>query len=275
MVSIILTSYNKGDVTALCIESLLIALDAFIHHIGNVSFIAAGGYPDIGDHNQRIVSTTYCLTVPEETMMNEELTGRIMPNAKRVLHAECGSGAYGLYAQANGCYCVGLESSSIKYILMKNHYSVAIQYCPGEDFNLTHTGFDALVIEKQYASDDTLSLVRSIKPALKEGAQLLLQVLKIVAIDPHSKYYTVYKETWSEDGCAPCYGHFSLYELLEQMSLHGFELVCENLEDSGKGYFNRCAFGRYNSNRPQLPGQLPFFKEWTAEFVFHKKGESQ
>jgi len=256
---------------------LLIAMDAFIHHIGNVSFIAAGGYPDNGDHNQRVASTTFCLTVPEETMMNEELAERIITNEKRIIHAECGVGAYGLYAQYNGCYVIGFESTSKKHEMMKNHYNEAFLYKPGEDFDFPYKGFDAVLMEKQSNDEETISFIRSVKPALIEGAQVLLQILKIIAIDPdptmvdslNGRDYTVYKEIWNEKGCLPNYSTFSVPRLIDQMKSLGFDLVNEKMEDSRPGYFNRCAFGRNNESKTDHKGKLPFFKQWTAEFKYN------
>jgi hypothetical protein len=247
---------------------LLIALDAFIHHIGNVSFIAAGGYPDVGDHNQRIVSKTFCLTVPEETMLIEHLVERIKPSAKRIAHAECGVGAYGLYAQAEGRYAIGLESSGNKYALMKNNYNVAIQYQPGEDFDFPYAGFDAFMIEKQNNDQYTLSLIRSVKPALIQGAQVILQVPKIIAINPENGEFIAYKEAWSESGCTPSYGRFSASGFIDEMRLLGLKPVSEEMDEPRMGYFNRCAFSRHSSNHTDFPGQLSTFKEWTAEFVY-------
>lgn len=77
---------------------LLIAKDAFIHHIGNVSFIGAGGYATTGDHNQKIVSTTFEMTVPDHTTIDENLLDKIK-SSSCILHVECGAGALGLKVQ--------------------------------------------------------------------------------------------------------------------------------------------------------------------------------
>jgi hypothetical protein len=201
-------------------------------------------------------------------MLNDQLVERLKPSAMRVVHAECGTGAYGLFAQTEGRYVIGLESSGKKYELMKSHYNEAIRYESGNDFDFPYTGLDAALIEKQNNDEHALSLIRSIKPALNKGAQVLLQVPKIIAVTPGTDKYVAYKETWSEIGCTPCYASFSASEFIRQMRLLGFEPVNEELCASYMGYFNRCAFGRHSGNQTSYPGQLPSFKEWTAEFTY-------
>lgn len=115
---------------------LLVAQDAFIHHIGSASFSVAGGYPSLGDRNQCIVSTTFGLTVPEETMLNQTLYEQILPRATSLLHVECGAGCLGLKWRERGNRAAGLESCYPKANLAQTQYDKFYRYTAGQEFAL-------------------------------------------------------------------------------------------------------------------------------------------
>src|SRR5690606_37213027 len=187
---------------------LMIAKDAFIHHLGNVSFKAAGGHPAIGDHNQRVVSTKYHMTVPDETVLNQDIIDWVSPRAKRIIHVECGAGAYGLYASTNGIYATGLESNSRKLQLAKNHYQRCELFQPGSDFNYNEKDIDTLIIEKQLDHNHTISVVRSLLGTLICGAQVIVQVPKITVIKEN--VFSTYYDGWNDEGHYPKRGCFEI-----------------------------------------------------------------
>lgn len=247
---------------------LVVARDAFIHHIGNVSFIAAGGYPSNGDHNQRVVSTTFGMTVPDETTINGDLMKQIKPEAKRVLHVECGVGAYGLRASEEGRYAVGLESSENKFRLAKNHYHQCLLYPLDRSFTLKGSGFDTAIMEKQLDNEQAQRVISSLRSSLASGAQVLIEVPKISAIS--GEKFAAYQDGWDENGPFPRRGIFIVPTFLRAMEGMGFRLNWQVLSDVPKGFFNRCAFARHQESASAIDGTLDFFKCWQAEFDYHR-----
>ena len=243
---------------------LLVARDAFIHHIGSASFKAAGGYPPGGEQNQFTASCSAGLTVPDETVINETIRSYVDEKARRVLHAECGAGAYGLLAAENGLYAEALESGEKKARLAESHYQKLTMYTPGQDFTFEGRDFDTVLVEKQYDSENALSLLRSIRPALAADAWVILQVPKITA--EAEEIWEAYGETWNEDGYVPLHGRFDGLGFVKAMGEMGFSLIQYERKETKRGFFNRNAFTRHRKTAAPAPGALEFFQE--AVFVF-------
>lgn len=243
---------------------LLVARDAFIHHFGNASFKAAGGYPPGGQKNQHTASCSAGMTVPDETVINERVTALVGEDALKVLHVECGAGAYGLLAEENGKYAQALESSAQKAKIAQNHYRKLDLYVPGEDFQFDGDAFDTAIIEKQYDGACALSLIRSILPSFRSGAHVILQVPKITAID--GCVYEAYMERWNADGSVPLRGRFDAVAFQKAMGDMGLMLTRFELTDARRGFFNRNSFARHLESAQKRQGALDFFKE--ALYVF-------
>ncbi len=248
---------------------LYVALDAFIHHIGGASFQAAGLSTTAGDENQQIVSTTFGLTIPDETMLNEALLSRIRQKAKVILHVECGAGSLGLALTEAGKAVFGLESDIRKGRLARDHYCAFHTYAAGQDFSLPcgFDGFDALVVEQQLDHETSLSILRSVRPALQPGAQVILQVPKIVAV--HEGVLNTYMDRWAPGiGHYSTRGKFNIQFFLDRMASLGFQPVQMELEDVRQSFFNCCSFVRHKQTWRKTEYDLPFFQAWMVEFSF-------
>lgn len=243
---------------------LLVARDAFIHHIGSASFLAAGGYPPGGVQNQQTASKTAGLTIPDEVVLNDEMLKFIPEGTKRVLHAECGGGAYGLYAEEKGIYAEALESNPVKAELARNYYAALTEYTPGVEFTFAGRDFDLIMVEKQYDSEQAKTLVRSVTGAIRIGGRLILQVPGITQID--RGVYEACQEVWYENGYWIRRGKFDCPEFLRSMADLGWELVLLEQKEAKKGFFKRNAFDRQQEGSRE--GKLEFFHE--ALFVFEK-----
>ncbi len=249
---------------------LLVARDAFIHHVGNASFKAAGGYPPGGIRNQYTASCSAGMTVPDETVINKHLATYVDENAQRILHAECGAGAYGLFADEAGKYIEALESNAAKANIAKNHYKKISMYTPGVDFQFNGRDFDTAIIEKQYDMELSLSLVRSIRPALCNGARLVLQTPKITAVN--GRVHETYMENWDANGYIPLHGQFDILSFIQEMCSMGFILQKFQIADVRRDFFNRNSFARYMESAAQNNSPAEFFKE--AVYVFEYCAET-
>lgn len=222
---------------------LLVAKDAFIHHIGNASFRAAGGYPPTGALNQSIASTTFGMTIPLETILNSSLLERLDSTSRKILHVECGAGAFGLWAQEQGKVVSGFESSEMKYRIAKNHYDTCRLYRRGEPFSFEGTGYDALVLEKQLNDGETLEILRSLLPSLTAGAQILVQVPFLTA--QHGEVFSTYLDAWDDAGARPLTGRFDMARFRSALPGLGIAQKEIRVEEERMGFFYRCAFDRY------------------------------
>lgn len=254
---------------------LLIARDAFIHHVSSASFLAAGGYPTGGVENQITASKTAGMTVPDEVVFNDKLMKHLKAGVTRILHVECGGGALGLWAEENGIYAEALESDVRKATVAKNHYPKLTQYLPGEVFSYDTSEIEAVIAEKQYDSEQTLILMKSLAENMKEGTQVLIQVPKITAINGCCMLACA--EYWEEEGYRPLRGNFDQLRFLEGMAELGLELKNYFRVEPKRGFFKSNAFRRQKEayekeavlqKREEQKGKLDFFKEDT--YVFEK-----
>ena len=243
---------------------LLVARDAFIHHIGSASFLAAGGYPPGGVQNQQTASKTAGLTIPDEVVLNDEMLKYIPEGTEKILHAECGGGAFGLFAEENGIYAEALESNPVKAGLARNYYAALTEYTPGVEFAFAGRDFDLVMVEKQYDSEQAETLVRSVTGAVRQGGRLILQVPGITGID--SGVYEACQEVWKDNGYEILRGTFDCMQFLKAMTDLGWELVVFEQKEAKKGFFKRNAFARQQNG--EGAGKLEFFHE--AIILFEK-----
>lgn len=246
---------------------LLIAKDAFIHHIGNVSFIGAGGYPATGDRNQRIVSTTFEMTVPDETTINEGLLERIRP-VSNILHVECGAGSFGLKMQEDGNKIVGLDSSSRKYNVAREHYNKFYTYKLGEAFELPidMEHFDTVVVENQFDDKRTLELFDSIASNIKSNAQVIINIPKLVG--KNNEIFDTYLDKWnSKTGHYAVRGKFNLISFIDRMEDMGFKVLANDINEIRRGFFNRNSFTRHRKSWEPQNTDFEFFQELIIEFI--------
>jgi hypothetical protein len=205
------------------------------------------------------------MTVPDETVLNEDLLALLRKDSKRILHVECGAGAYGLFAQDNGCYVEALESDPQKAQIAANHYCRLTEYTPGERFVFNGKDFDAVVIEKQLESLHTRILITSILPSLVPGARVLVEIPKITAINGF--VFSTYFDGWSSGEHHPIRGTFDVIDFLMELDKHGLRLEHYELLPVKKGFFNRNSFKRHlEGGAAEEDGGLDFFK--CARFVF-------
>lgn len=245
---------------------LLVAKDAFIHHIGNASFKAAGGYPSTGALNQAIASTTFGMTIPPETVLNTGLLERLKPDARRVLHVECGAGAFGLWAQEQGKYAAGFESSGKKHRIARNHYNECHLYERGEAIAFDGAGYGALIVEKQLNDAETLTDLRSLLPALEPGAQVLVQAPFLTA--KRGEVYSAYLDAWNDEGACPLSGKFDMARFRSALPGLGLALRSCAVAEESRGFFNRCAFSRFRQTEAASdPGAFEFFQCCTMELA--------
>lgn len=238
---------------------LLVARDAFIHHIGNASFTAAGGYPSTGPQNQNIASTTFGMTIPTETVLNEPLLKRLAPDAKKVLQVECGAGAFGLWAQEQGMTVVGFESSAKKHVIARNHYTACHLYQQGGPIDFDDTGYDTLLIEKQRNDRDALLILQSLRPALNSDARILVQFPFLTA--QNGDVYTTFYDGWTEDGFVAKTGELDLLHFLHALNELNLSLRHVSIEEVRTGFFNRCSFDRFRQSVTIEEGHaFPFFR---------------
>jgi hypothetical protein len=243
---------------------LLVARDAFIHHFGNVSFKAAGGYPTTGERNQWIAGCSAGMTIPDETVLNEGLLALVRQDSKRVLHVECGAGAYGLFAQDNGRYAEALESNPQKARIAKNHYDRLTDYTPGKSFVFDGKDFDTVMIEKQLDSAHTLMIITSVLPSLVPGAQVLVEIPKITAINGF--VFNTYFDGWTSEEHRPLRGKFDVIDFITKLDGYGLLLEHYELLPVRQGFFNKNSFNRHLESAVKENGALDFFK--CARFVF-------
>lgn len=246
---------------------LLIAKDAFIHHIGNVSFKGAGGYATTDDSNQRVVSTTFEMTVPDETTINESLIGRIKP-ASNILHVECGAGAMGLKMQEDGKKIVGLDSSARRYNVARGHYNEFYSYKLGETFRLPIDTeyFDTVVIEHQFDDKKTLDLISSISVNMKNNAQVIINIPKLVSRS--DEIFDTYLDKWdNEIGHYAVRGKFNLKYFVDRMEVMGFSTVNYEIKEVRRGFFNRNSFTRHRQSWEPQNTDFEFFQELIIECI--------
>ena len=174
---------------------LLVARDAFIHHIGNASFKAAGGYGNSGSSNQRIASMSAGLTLPDDAVLNNRILEMLPEDARRVLHVEGGAGAYVLKAEEEGVYAEALIADPNMAKIAKNNYRKLTTYIPGRDFDFDGKDFDTVILERQYSDEVTMSVMRSIRPSLAPGARLILQVPKVIGAG--GNVFRTYLDSWN------------------------------------------------------------------------------
>jgi O-antigen biosynthesis protein len=244
---------------------LLIAKDAFIHHIGNVSFKGAGGYATTDDSNQRIVSTTFEMTVPDETTINESLIERIK-SAANILHVECGAGAFGLKMQEEGSKIVGLDSSTRKYNVAREHYNEFYTYKLGEVFQLpiNTENFDTVVVEYQFDDKTTLELFDAIAVNIKKGAQVIINIPKLVG--KINEIFDTYLDKWdNETGHYAVRGKFDLTFFMKKMEDMGFVATNHEIKDVRRGFFNRNSFTRHRQSWKPQNTDFEFFQELIIE----------
>ena len=258
---------------------LLIAKDAFIHHLGSISFKAAmidtGYYPSLNDRNQRLVSNNFGITVPDEIILNEDILPFIPDNIHKILHVECGGGSLGLHMRERGKYIVGLDSNINKIKISHAHYNAIINYSSIEPFELSsiYDEFDMLIIEQQLNHDNTLSIIRNIKRNLAAFHRVLIHIPKITAIN--NDVYHTYFENWKSDGLTPNYGSFNISFFIQQMRLMGYKPKHLQYNELNHGLFNHYSFMRYKNNKITNPGELSYFAQWIGLFdKYNKHGQT-
>lgn len=246
---------------------LLIAKDAFVHHIGNVSFIGAGGHAVTDDRNQRVVSTTFEMTVPDETTLNTALIDRIKVSSN-ILHVECGAGALGLKMQEEGKKIIGLDSSNRKYKVAREHYNEFYTYKSGEPFRLpiASAHFDTVVVEHQFDDNNTLALFESIAENIKSDGHIIIHIPKLVG--KSEEVFDTYLDKWnSETGHYAIRGKFNLPAFIRAMEAMGFKVTNQEVIDVKTGFFNRNSFARHRKSWEPKNTDFEFFKELIIEGI--------
>lgn len=247
---------------------LLVARDAFIHHYGNASFKAAGGYPETDGDNQAYASTAAGMTIPGEVTLDRKLMEWLPGDIHRLLHVECGGGAVGFWAGEHGIHAEALESNPQKAAIARDAYKKLQLYTPGNDFKYDGTDFDTVLIEKQSADPITLSLLRSIRSSLAPGCRLIFQIPMIIHADNGG--LDTYLEEWKADGCSPIYGNFHMNTFLREAEKMGFLLKRCEYKEKKKNFFNTCAYRRYLTAPGNSQKDESFFYEITGELEYQK-----
>lgn len=250
---------------------LLVARDSFIHHYGNASFKAAGGYPATDGDNQAYASMAAGMTIPGEVTLDRKLMEWLPEKMNRLLHVECGGGALGFWAKEHGIYAEALESSPQKAVMAEDAYIKVQQYTKGKDFIYEGVGFDTVLMEKQSDDRAALSLMRSICLALLPGCRLIFQVPMITG-EHQGRFYT-YLEEWGAEGCIPVWGEFHLAAFLQGAKEMGFILKRCDYREKKKGFFNTCAYRRFLTAAGNEGKKDTFFYEIAGELEYYGKPE--
>lgn len=227
---------------------LVVAEDAFIHHIGNVSFTAAGGYGNTkGDQNQITVSSSYGMTLPEEAMIEDKVLSCFTGRERAVLHVDCGAGALGLKMMEEGKYAAGLERDPRKGRVASAHYNIYLNYQEGKEIEFPSLPvlFDTVIFERQTEENTALAVLEAVKSFLSPSAQVILRIHRIVKADENA--FVAYREIWEREGCRIERGLFRKDRLMEGLKAAGFSCSHSELTQQ-KGFFNRCSLSRYNES---------------------------
>lgn len=250
---------------------LLVARDAFIHHYGNASFKAAGGYPESDGDNQAFASMAAGMTIPGEVTLDRELMSWLPEKMDRLLHVECGGGALGFWASEQGIHAEALESSPRKAELAGAAYERVQIYTGNEDFIYEGKNFDTVLLEKQGDTRAAVSVIRSVLPSLAPGCRLIWQVPMITG--KREECFLTYLEEWTGEGCRPVWGGFCLSEFLKETEKMGFVLRKYECREKRRNFFNTSAYRRFQkTGHGEVTPAYAFFREMTGELEYEGCG---